>query len=119
MSNKHRQQFQQNKQDRKKSQSKATVRKSERENKENSPKDSSEKPYKSTGALDNRREQQTEMPSILNAMRNRHDNIFEQVREEIGKMKVDFNARMDGLAKKVEKRVSESLTERLINTKRQ
>ena len=68
--------------------------------------------------------QQTDMPAILNAissmenrmkkefmdMKTRHDSIFKQGQEEIGKIKADFNTRMDRLAKKIEKQVCESLS---------
>lgn len=66
----------------------------------------------------------TDIPTILSAiasmenrmhkdfmeMKTSNESIFKQVYEELGKIKTDFNARMDGLAKKIEKRVCESLT---------
>lgn len=67
---------------------------------------------------------QKDMPDILSAissmenrmhkefidMKTSNENIFKHVQEEIGKIKTDFNARIEGLAKKIEKRVCETLS---------
>ena len=53
------------------------------------------------------------MDNQFDAIRKNNDSVIKQLQEDIGKVRSVFNNRFEGLTKKVETRVSETVTKKV------